>query len=114
MTPESRNSPLLGKASLSTLVTVRILRVPVTTDKQITTDECMDCWIECSVFGSRAVMKGHMTDSEVSRRQPSLKSVVAQSPLRAVVLESSAERLVRQTSFGQVSHSGSCSWPRKE
>jgi hypothetical protein len=52
-------------ASLSTLVTARFIRVPVTTDKQITTDECKNCWTECFVFGSRALIKGHVIDSQV-------------------------------------------------
>jgi hypothetical protein len=44
-------------ASLSTLVTARLICVPMTTDTQITTDEYTCCWIECSVFGSCEVMK---------------------------------------------------------
>jgi hypothetical protein len=39
--------------------------VPVTRDTQITTD----CWIECSVFGSReAIKEGQTTDWSTDRR----------------------------------------------
>jgi hypothetical protein len=72
MKSESRDGPLLGNASLSsylwqrlwgkcipmkTLVTARLICVPVTTDTQITTDEYTYCCIKCSVFGSREVVK---------------------------------------------------------
>jgi hypothetical protein len=53
--------------SLSTLVTARLIRVPVTTDTQITTDEYKNHWIECSVFGSREVIKEDQTTGEVSQ-----------------------------------------------
>jgi hypothetical protein len=67
------------KPSLSTLVTTGLMRVPVKTDTQIATDEYTNCWIECSVFGSRTVINGHVIYSQVSGRQPSLKSVVRSS-----------------------------------
>jgi hypothetical protein len=63
----------LDKASLSTLVTVRFIWVPVTTDKQVTTVEYTYCWIECSVFGLREVMKGEQFARRIRERISSRK-----------------------------------------
>jgi hypothetical protein len=52
-------------ASLSTLIIARSIRVPVTTDTQFTIDEYTNHWVEGSVFGSRAVVKGHVIDPQV-------------------------------------------------
>jgi hypothetical protein len=52
-------------ASLSTSVTERLICVPVTTAKHITTEEYTNCWTESSVFGSRAVIKEHVIGSQI-------------------------------------------------
>jgi hypothetical protein len=46
-----------------------IIHVPMATDMQITTDKYTNHWIKCSVFGSRAVIKEHVTDLQSSRKR---------------------------------------------
>jgi hypothetical protein len=60
VTMASGNIHSRDNASLSTLVTTRLICVPVTTDTHITTDEYTR-WIQRSVFGSREVLKGGQT-----------------------------------------------------
>jgi hypothetical protein len=89
----SGNAPSRDNASISTLVTARLIRVPVETDTQIITDEYKYCWTKCSAFGSRAVIKGHVIDSQVSHHWQQWYWSWQQ------------KGFVRQTLFVQVSHS---------
>jgi hypothetical protein len=64
----------------------------VTRDTQITTDEYTSCWIECSVFGSREVMKGvsneriaHSENSSVLNMKPPLKGVLDSHRLSDII-----------------------------
>jgi hypothetical protein len=67
VTTASGNMHSRDNASLSTLVTARLIRVPVTTDTQITTGEYTYCWIECSVVASLEIIKGEQFARRVSR-----------------------------------------------
>jgi hypothetical protein len=58
-----RNIYFRDNALLSTLVSARFICVSVTTDMRITTEEYTYCWNECSVFGSREVIKGSQTSA---------------------------------------------------
>jgi hypothetical protein len=69
MTTASGNMTFRDYASLSTLVTARFTCVPMTTDSQITTDEDTYCWIDCSVFGSREVIKGGWTTPRAEQEE---------------------------------------------
>jgi hypothetical protein len=85
------------------LVTARLIRVPVTTHTQITTDEYTNCWIECSVFGSREVIKGHVTESQLVYRVEagSYTSTVA---LRVVGGDEKGSLESETVKYGHMSH----------
>jgi hypothetical protein len=102
----SENTHSCDNASLSTLVTAGLMRVPVTThaDYKRRIHELLD-WVFWLRFARN--YKGHVTDS-LSHTQT---AVIEVSRRREVNIESSTGvvskmSLVRQTSFVQISHSG--------